>query len=188
MQSLKVITAPTIEPVSLDEVKLCARIDSDVEDTILLSWIKAARELAEGFQRRSYITQTLELTFDEFPCLPMYIPRPPLASISTVKYFDYQNTETSIALTDFIVDADSEPGRLDFAYNKLWPAVTLRPMAAVKIRYTAGYGAAASAVPAVVKDAIMLYCSYRNENRTAEVDAVPEHFYNLLRPDRMPVC
>jgi uncharacterized phiE125 gp8 family phage protein len=187
--TLKLVTAPTIEPVTLDNVKSMAHIDHDVEDEILTNWIKAGREIAENFQSRSYITQTWELTFDEFPCLPILLPRSPVVSVTSVTYYDYLNASAVYPLTDLIVDVDSEPGRVSFAYGKLWPSVLLRPMSAVKIRFTCGYGSTAStaqaAVPATVKDAIMLYCAYRNENRTAEVDAVPETFFNLLRPDRI---
>lgn len=202
--SLKLITPPEIEPVTVEEVKLHAHIDHDVQDSILEYWITSGRILAEDYQHRSYIGQMWEIGFDEFPKMPVLLPRPPLIGIMSIKYFNSENEETilySIAddpLTtteepgtdlstnsDFIVDVNSEPGRVGFAYNKNWPSATLRPMSAVKIRFVAGYGLEASDVPATVKDSIMLYCTYRNENRDADIEAVPKQFYDILSPDRI---
>jgi uncharacterized phiE125 gp8 family phage protein len=52
------------------------------------------------------------------------------------------------------VDAFSEPGLICFAYGKSWPA-TYPETNAVRIRFVAGYGAAAD-VPCEIKHAILL--------------------------------
>jgi uncharacterized phiE125 gp8 family phage protein len=181
---IALITGPTTEPVTVTEVKLHTRISHSVEDTLLASWIKSARLLAEGYQRRAYITQTLELIYDEFPDMPINVPRAPLISVTSIKYTDYLNVETTYAAANYIVDATGDPGRIDLAYGIVWPTTMLRSINAVRVRFTAGYGVDATTTPDNVKDAIMLYCAYRNENRAAEEDA-PEAFFNLLRHDRM---
>jgi hypothetical protein len=202
--SLKVITPPAIEPVSVDEVKLHTRINYDVEDSILSKWISTAREMAEDYQRRAFISQMLELSFDNYPVMPIRLPRPPLIELKSIKIYDYEGTETVLyneadnpvttttegeaepsTNADFIIDTASEPGRIGLAFGKVWPATTLRALDSVKIRYAAGYGLTAAAVPACVADAIMLYCAYRNENRAAEEKECPEQFYNLLAHNRM---
>lgn len=194
--NLKLISAPAIEPVTVAEVKLHAHIDHAVEDSLIETWIKSGRELAESFQRRAYYTQTWELIFDKFPPLPLNIPRAPLIEVLSVKYYDYEDTETVYDLDDLLIDTDSEPGRIAHVYGITWPTTTLRDINAVKIRFTAGYGDAGTttttspdfvveAIPANVKDAIMLYCSWRNENRTGETGEVPSAFFNLLRHDRV---
>jgi len=193
---LKIITPPAIEPVTVSDVKLYCHIDYDTEDTIIEGWIKAGRETAENYQRRAYIRQTWELSEDGFPITPILIPRPPLAGIQSIKYYDYENTETTMDLTDFIIDTSSIPGRVMLGYNIYWPSVTLRSMDSFKLRFIAGYDGTgivgttttlspdADEVPQYIKDAIMLYCAYRYENRAGEVTTIPEHFYNLLRQER----
>jgi hypothetical protein len=204
--SLKLITPPEVEPVTVAEVKLHTHISHSVEDALLETWIIAGRMLAEDFQRRAYIGQMWEVAFDSYPQTPIYLPRAPLIGVVSIKIYDYLNAETVLyskadnpittteeagtdlsTNSDFIIDTDSEPGRIGFAYNKTWPSTILRSMSAVKIRFAAGYGLEASDVPATVKDAIMLYCAYRNENRAAEVDEAPKQFFNLLRHDRLYV-
>jgi hypothetical protein len=202
--SLKIITPPSVEPITADEVKLHSHISHSIEDGLIENWIKSARLTAEEFQRRSYIAQTLELSIDYFPKLPLLLPRPPLIWVQSIKYYDcadnevvlYEEFDNPITTTedpgtpletnsDFIIDTDSDPGRICHAYGVTWPATTLREINSFKIRYLAGYGASASDVPANIKDAIILLCNHKNENRASENDIIPKQFYDLLRPDRV---
>lgn len=64
---VKVIIPPAVEPVSLAEVKLHARVDNDLEDDLIASFIGAARRHGESLTHRSFVPQTLELTLDAFP-------------------------------------------------------------------------------------------------------------------------
>lgn len=203
--SMKLITPPEIEPVSLTEVKKHAHIDHSVQDTILETWITSGRELAEGFQRRAYIGQVWEIAFDGFPEMPIRLPRPPLISVMSIKCYDIANVETILyekadnpvttteeagsdytGNSDFIIDASSIPGRIDLAYGKTWPSIITRSINALVIRYAAGYGLDAEDVPANVKDAIMIYCTARNENRAGEADFL-KCFHDILRPDRLEI-
>jgi uncharacterized phiE125 gp8 family phage protein len=184
---LKLITPPTVEPVTVDDVKLHTHISHDVEDTLIAGWIKSGREFAEGFHNRSYLTQVYELSFDRFPCLPIALPRSPVSAVAWIRYYDAYNAEWTFDTANYQVDTDNFPARICLAHGVSWPGTTLRPMNAVKIRYTAGFGSTAASVPETVKDAIMLYCAHRNENRAGEED-IPETIYNLLRTDRLKPC
>ena len=77
--ALKLSAAPALEPLSLKEVKLHLRVDSDEEDTLIQSLIAAARMDCEKFQNRAYITQTWELWMDSWPDKDFIeLPLPPL--------------------------------------------------------------------------------------------------------------
>lgn len=180
--ALKLITPPASEPVSLAEAKAYLRIDTNDEDALISGLITAAREYCELFQNRAYLTQTWELSFDCFPPMPIKLPRPPLVSVESVKVIDTTGAETTLDPSDYIVDTDSEPGRIAFAYGKCWPSVTLQPVNAVKIRYTAGYDDAKK-VPQSVKQAMLIYIAHRYEN--PDTDDVPEVVRTLLWPDRV---
>jgi len=206
INGLHLVTAPSVEPVTAAEVRLHTRIDLTTEDTLIETWIKSARQLAEDFQRRAYINQVWEMTLDKFPANIFELSRPPLQQVLQISYFDYLNVETilyythlqdesttsttpepdpSIGTDNFIIDTRTEPGRVSLAYGYSWPAVTLRMIDSVRIKYLAGYGGTGASVPETIKDAIMLYCAYRYENRTAESGNAPEQFYNLLNPGRI---
>lgn len=185
---LKLITAPTTEPISLAEVKSQLRIDSTTEDTYLGTLITAAREYCEMFQNRAYITQIWELTLDGWPCFPLKIPMPPLINVTSIKYFDTTDVETLWVDTNYYVDTDSEPGRIGLGYSIVLPTTTLRSLNAIKIQYVAGYGAADD-VPQRTKQAILLLIGHMYENRETvspvDLKEIPFAVSSLLWLDRI---
>ena len=191
--SVKVTTPPATEPVTVAEVKTHTRISGSDQDALIAKWIKSGRELAESFQRRAYISQTIEVSYDCFPIIPFSLPRSPVIELKEIKYYSLDNTETIVYDADspvgtednYLIDTDSEPARITLAYGCSFPSSVLREINSFKVVYTAGYGSDADNVPENVKDAIMLYVGWRYENRAAETNAVPEQFYNLLDSERL---
>lgn len=171
---VRVVTAPDVEPVSLEEAKTWLRIDPDLDadNDLVAGLITAARVRAELETQRALVTQTLEATADWFPDgdYAIILPRPPLQSVTSVTYTDAD--DVSQTFTDFAADIRREPGRVYPVYGELWPT-TLRQMPGViAVRFVAGYGAAA-AVPEDLKLAIKFMVSAwygkRNEGDVPEV-------------------
>jgi len=168
--ALKLITGPASEPITLAEAKEHIRVETDftADDDLITNLIIAAREYCEGFQNIAYITQTWELVLDKFPVKDyIQLPRPPLQSVTSVKYKDYEGTETTLDASKYIVDTDNEPGNVVLAYNESWPSFTPYPTGAVRVRFVAGYGDEAANVPQKVKQAIHLLMGHWYENREA---------------------
>lgn len=146
--SLIVVTPPSAEPVSLEEAKAHLKVDHTDEDDFITTVITAALEYCEGFQARAYISQTLELTLDQFPSESSFkVPRPPLQSVASITYTDTDGTAAVMAATDYLVDTRSQPGRVALGYSKSWPSVTLQPVNGVVVRLTAGYATPFTADP-----------------------------------------
>lgn len=183
-RNFDVVTPPAVEPVTADNVKIYTRVDSSVEDVLINTWIESGRVAAEDYQHRAFITQTLELAYDCWPDTVINLPRPPLAVVNSVKYYDTDNTENTLDSSEYFVDTSSTPGRISLNYAGSWPSVVLRPIRGLVVNFDVGYGDA-DAVPDRVKDAIYLYCAYRYENRIAEDGTVPKAFYDILQPDRI---
>lgn len=184
---IKIVTGPSVEPVTLSEALQHCHAVSSVEDSWFTTVIQAAREAAEEYHQRAYIQQTLEVAYDGTPVLPIQLPRSPTIEVSSIKTYDLDNAETELDLSDFIIDVDAEPAIIDFNYGNTWPSSSFRDISSVKIRFTAGYGTDATTVPAVVKSAILLYIGYLYENRACETVEPPAAFYNLLRPSRLHI-
>lgn len=180
--SLKLITAPTLDPVTVAEMKEYLRIDGNEFDTTVANLIKAARDAAQDYQNRTFYTQTLELSFDRFPGMPVKIPRPPLQNLVSVKYINAEGIETAMDLNDFVVDKRSEPGRVTFKSGKSWPSVQLQPIDSVIFQFAAG-NSDINKVPNTVKLAYMVFITHRFENPGSE--DIPQAFYTLLGSDRL---
>lgn len=160
------VTDPTAEPVSLAEAKTHLRVDTTADDALIASLVVAAREAIEEISGRSLMTQTWDLVFDAFPDAPFTVPRPPLASVTHITYTDKDGNESTFASANYVVDTNSEPGRVALATDAEWPSTTLYPIGAVVVRFVAGYGNAGD-VPERYLQALKLVIGHWYENREA---------------------
>jgi uncharacterized phiE125 gp8 family phage protein len=172
----KVITAVATEPVTLAEARLQIKADSDIttEDSLILVWITAAREAAEHYTGLALAEQTLEAALDEFPEDVICLPRPPVATITSVKYTDTAGDEQTISAIDYALSQYGDSRRLAPTYGNYWPTTQDIPDA-VRIRYVTGYaatgaGAGFTACPKSVKAAILLMVAWFNEHRGDAMD------------------
>ena len=163
--TLKLITAPATEPVSASEAKSHLRVDTTADDTLIGTLITAARQHVENHLRRALITQTWELVMDAFPAGDVIrLPRPPLVSVTSIKYTDEDGNESTFSSAAYVVDTDSTKGRVVLKSGETWPSDTLAAANGVRVRYVAGYGEA-SAVPRPIRQAILLLIGTLYENR-----------------------
>lgn len=181
--------APTAEPVSVSEIKGMLRIEDSDEDTLITGLIVAARELAEKILRRAIINQTWLLYLDDFPKHNyIKLPYPKLQSVTWIKYYDTNNTLTTLNSSAYQVDAIDTPGQVVLTFNESWPNVYdgINP---VEIKFICGYGANASSVPSAIKLAIKHLVAHWFEHREpyaagVEVKEVPITFERILMPYR----
>lgn len=166
----KTAIAPTEEPIDLGTIKLHCRIDTDADDALIEEvYLPAARSHLEFLTRRQWMSATLLLALDEFPRCPwIVLPRPPLQSVSSLKYYDGANTLQTWASSNYFVDAISEPGRLVLASASMWPGTYARPNA-VQITYVAGW-LAAEDMPRELHQALFLLIAHFYERREETVE------------------
>lgn len=160
---LRLVTAPTAEPVSLTETKLHLRVDVTADDALIERLITTAREYCEMVTRRALVTQTWRLWLDTWPDI-VALPKSPLASVTTITYRNAAGIEATVPGSTYVVDADSDPGVVMLATGAAWPGVALYQVNPIAITFVAGYGNAA-AVPTWAKQAILMLVGYWYENR-----------------------
>lgn len=180
MANVQVITACPFEPVSVDDMMLHSRIDSDTEYTYVSGLISAARRHIEQVTWRQLMPATLEMVMDDWPGgRELKVLRPPLISVSSLKYTSAAGAETTFSASDYVVDTSSEPARLVLKANVSWPGTELAAAAGIRLRYLAGYGTAALttsssqaditaarlAVPETLRHAIKMLAAHWYENR-----------------------
>lgn len=86
---------PAEEPITLEEAKSHLRVDIEDDDNLILNLITAARQKAESILKRALITQTWIYYPDDFPDKDyIELPMPPLQSVSSVTYTDYNGAVT----------------------------------------------------------------------------------------------
>ncbi len=96
--SLRRITNPAIEAVSLDQAKRNARLDTSDHDETLTELIAEARRYCEERTDVCLITTQWELTMDAFPDRRwLYLPRWPIASVDSISYVQPDGSTTTLA-------------------------------------------------------------------------------------------
>jgi hypothetical protein len=200
---------PSIEPLTLAEAKAFLRVDTTDDDSLITSLIVAARQFCENYTKRAFITRTYDLWLDQAPnsnsewwdgvrdgalsCLysmpsKISLPMPPFKSLTSITTYDLSDASSSFDITNLISDTASVPGRIILKYGQIWPS-NLRYAQCMDIRYTAGYGDAASDVPNALIQAIKIMTAHMYENRTpfdlGRAAEVPLSIESLLTPYRV---
>lgn len=162
-------SGPTAEPVTTTEAKAHLRVDISDDDALIAALIKAARQKVERSLGKSLLTQTWVLALDGFPAgARVDLPNGPVQSVTTIKTYDEDDTESTLSDTAYFVDTISARVGLNLDYT--WPAA-LRPTNAVLITYVTGYGDDAADVPHDLVQAILLLVGHWYENREASASA-----------------
>jgi uncharacterized phiE125 gp8 family phage protein len=186
----RLVTGPAIEPVTVVEAKRHANVVATDDDALVASLIAAARELVEEDTSRALINQTWAVELHDWWTDKIELPRPPLVSITSVKYFDVDGVEQTLAATNYDVDTRRQPGVIWWDEDvSSYPTLSDQANAVV-ITYVCGYGAAATAVPARAKQAILLLVShwYRYRDEVSKVgDQVAATYARLINSLRVGV-
>jgi uncharacterized phiE125 gp8 family phage protein len=176
--TLTLFTAPSEEPIDLDEAKAQCRVDGSDEDALIQGYIVAAREYTENITGRQSTTATWDLGLDDFPC-SIDMPKAPLQSVTSISYLDAAGVIQTLAPSNYkVVGAfgTGEPnptaarGRITLPYGTMWPPTRCEANS-VTVRFVAGYGTA-DKVPMALKQAMLLLISLWYRNREAAQAAI----------------
>jgi len=185
--ALVISVEPAEEPLNLEEAKAHLRVDIEDDDGIILDLIKVSRQYAETVTGRALVTQTWKYYIDDFPVKDyIELPKPKLQSVSSFKYTDYNLTVTTLVEnTDYIVDTNSEPGRVVLAYGKTWPTTTLHVTSPIEIIFICGYGTPDD-VEQSIKQGMKIDISDMYENRESIIIGQPIAHLDVVDRIYMP--
>lgn len=188
--ALKRTTAPTDEPVTLDDAKLSLRVDGTDEDDLIEMLIGVARADCEARIGCTLPLSGWTLTLDGFPpaneCI--LLPMPPLESVTSIVYVDENGASQTLSTSQYVVDASGLVGRVGLALGvSNWP-VTADRISAVTVAFTAGYqvdhghGPPINDVPKPLRQWVLLAVGdlYANRERSAQRPNIPQGFADGL--------
>ena len=117
------------------------------------------------------------------------VPKPPLASVTHIKYYDTAGTLQTWAVANYDVQAPGGPrcarGRIALSHGIAWPS-TYGEIGDVQIRFICGYGAAGD-VPKLLKDGMLIDLGTLDLQRdgvtgmTSDVDGWTGQIYKSFR-------
>jgi uncharacterized phiE125 gp8 family phage protein len=179
--------APATNPVTLTEAKAHCRVDHTDDDTLIGLLISSATAHLDGYAGilgRALVTQTWRQDFGGFSD-PLRLALRPVASISSITYFDADNATQTLAGSVYGLFTDEFGAYVALKPDQSFPSAYSREDA-VSVTYVAGV--ADSDVPAPIKHAILLLVGHWYANREAVLESqmseLPMAVDALIRPYR----
>jgi uncharacterized phiE125 gp8 family phage protein len=157
-----IATAPTTEPVSLTDAKMHIRAitgDTTEDAAIITPLIAAAREYCENITGKALAVQTIESYPERFTRI-ITLPRPPVTSVTSIKYTDDDGNETTMDAGDYLVDTIC--GRVAIKTIPHFTPALLNP---IKITYSAG----TASIPKTIRQAMLLLIGHWYDNKEAVI-------------------
>lgn len=188
MAGSSLVTAATLEPVTVEEARSQCRLTDSSEDGLLAGYLLTARHLAEARTGRVFATESWAETYDyDWPCgtncvpvsqpycgpyLPrrIMLPRAPVQSVTSVTYSDTTGTTQTLNPNQYRVGKHQLIAVIDPEFGVAWPAVRYQ-IDTITVTYVAGYSTP-SAIPETVRQAILLLVAHYYRNREATVESL----------------
>jgi uncharacterized phiE125 gp8 family phage protein len=182
----QLLTPPLLEPVTLEEARDYLRLDSEDEDELVESLIRAARHLVEAASGQMLIHQTWRLSLSAWPVMGrLRLPIEPLDAILAARVLDAGGAAQEIDLSALAIDEGARPPAI-LALGML-PQPGRRPNG-IEIDVRAGHGPAPADAPPQLRLAVLKLVAHWFENRgdmTGErVAAMPGEVTALTAPWR----
>lgn len=160
------VTGPTLGVVNLAEIKIHLRVDHDDDDLIIQDLIDSAIADYDGFSgvlNRCLVNQTWAEKLDYLSPIRIPLTLFPVSSITSITYYDTNNALQTLSASVYRLQKRNATAYLELVDGQTWPSVYDRDDA-VTITYVAGYGAAATDVPADIRAAIKLHVEAHYES------------------------
>lgn len=164
-----VLTTPAAPVVTFEEASIWLRGDGVADERALVEALIASATAHldgwSGILGRCMVNQVWKVPFTDW-CRELRLPFPDVSS-ATVKYYDADNVEQTVAGASMAVLQDTRGSYVRFSDDYSFPALYGDRADAVNVTLTAGYGADATAVPAPLRTAILLMVAHWFHNREA---------------------
>ena len=179
--TVAVLSAPSCEPVTLEELKSFLRITHNHEDGVLSGYIKAARMFCENYTGKSFINRELMARFEKIESTSsVFLPRGPIASVEEVKIYGPDQIGRVLTPNDY--DVDILIGKL-FLKSHVNIPIVKNQTRILDVSYTAGYGADANHIPEPIRQAVLMKATQMFEGRgDVPIDMPFDMIASLLKP------
>lgn len=164
------LTPAPLAPVSVADLQSHSVIP-DNDDDLLAIYIDAATAQVQADTGRAIVKQQWQASLECFPAV-IYLPKPPLLAVESIKYFDTDGVEQTLDPASYQVSKIGIVGRIAPAPGLSWPSVQTGRFNGVNVVYQAGHvdiidDVVQGEAPAQLRQAIYLLAAHFYENREA---------------------
>jgi len=198
MSGIKVLTEPTQEPLTLQEVKEYLRVEDNTDERNVRPLIETARRWFEEHTGRTLVQTTYQQFLDTLsdiedplwegmrtgPDLTFYknyitLAKTPIVSVTHIKTYNDSDEATTFAASKYYVDNAREPGRIVLRKGQTFPTA-LRVANAIEVQFIAGYSSV-SAIPEAIRIGLLQHIAFLYEHRGDMGDGNGSMFPPMLK-------
>lgn len=121
----KLVTAPTVEPVSATEMRAYLRLADTSQDDMLDALIASARAQLEQTTGRIFGASVYDVLFEDFDedaeCPELVFPVTPVSSVTSI-YYDVSGVATLLAASQYELSDYALFPKVVPAYSVSWPS------------------------------------------------------------------
>ena len=190
-RSLKVNTLATNPLFTTADAKDFLKVDTTADYTLIDNLIKAATQSCEIYTNRYFLDTLVTQYADKWVDIEN-LYKSPVSAITHIKYYDSDDSLQTLAGTVYLLDEVSQPARIGLKPNQSYPNIANR-INAIEVKYTVGYGTAASSVPEAIRQAVLITIGNWYENRQTVITGriateLPLSSQYLLNQYKIQVC
>lgn len=134
---LQTKTAAASNVVTRQEAKDHLRVDSSDDDTYIDSLIVSAQRHVEAYTNRCLSDTTYHYKLSAFPKCGIVLPFSPIKSITSIKYYDTDNSEQTLSTGNYFYNIYEEPFTIRWV-DDITETYDYR-VDAVNVEFVAGY-------------------------------------------------
>lgn len=159
--SMRMITSPLIEPVTMGDVRSFLRLAENGEEETLTRLIKTAREMLEQRCGMALIEQCWSLQLHNWPVsdrIALY--KYPLRSVDRIYSQGWDGGNVELNPADWQLNSINRPARITINRPQ-----NINPARSLTVEFTAGFGSEAQDVPKAVQQAMLTLIAHLYEFR-----------------------
>ncbi|MDZ7871893.1 MAG: phage head-tail connector protein [Rhizobium sp.] len=178
------LNPPTVEPLTLVEIRAHLRLDTEEEDALLSALAIVAREHLERETGLVLAARDFRLCLDDWPAEGIVtIPRGPVRAVTSVTVYDGEGEPQAVDLDGHLLDGQARPARL-WLRDVPQPG---RALNGIEVELSAGFGESGQDVPETLKRAMLLHVAAMFACRgvvaaEAQPAVVPPGYERLIAP------
>ena len=190
-RSLKVVTPSAVPLFTTAEAKDFLKVDTTADDALIDNLVAAATESCQIYTNQYFLKTIVEQYSDTWANI-YTLYKSPVSKINHIKYYDSDDTEQTLGVSNYILDDVSKPARIGLAVDATLPDLSDR-INAVHVNYSVGYGITSADVPEGIKQAVLLTLGNWYENRQTVITGrtateLPLSSQYLLDQYKIQVC